>query len=274
MTKEITTWVGSTVGGAPRPPSEIEGPSLGLEYLENQRSLSQGLFSNDKKWFKGIIFWLFPNLSGKRYKIDDQTLVSKVSWDVLKISIKLIIFQFLVFLIFILCIYALQTSYPAGHPPLSLRMPFFILIDFLPSVILEHSETTTRFFFFKRLDVLQNRSSTGENLLQRNFVDVYITRDSQRLPTLERVSTGYGWYEMVGSFDIWLIAIGDVCNTVALTRLPADRSRGAQRGGETWCRGGGWLGVRGGGKGEQFAFAIELLLSWLHLRCILDGHFI
>ena len=155
----------------------------------------------------------------------------------LKISIKLMIFQFWVF-IFISCLYALQTSYPAGHPPLSLRMPFFILIDFLPSVILEHSETTTRFFFLKILDVLQNRSSTGENLLLRNFVDVYITRDSQRLPTLERVSTGYGWYEMVGSFDIWLIAIGDVCNTVALTRLPADRSRGGSERGRDVVQGG------------------------------------
>ena len=172
----------------------MEGPSLGLEYLENQRSLSQGLFSNDKKWFKGTIFWIFPNLSGKRCKIDDQTLVTKVSWDVLKISIKLIIFQFLVFLIFIfiifiLCLYALQTSYPAGHPPLSLRMPFFIPIDFLPSVILEHSETITRFFLKSWMYY-----KTGVVLVwifcKFFFVDVYITRDYQRLSTLERVRKG------------------------------------------------------------------------------------
>ena len=128
-------------------------------------------------------FLTFPQFIG-------ETLQNWWSNTCFQSVLKLIIFQFWVFLIFILCLYALQTSYPAGHPPLSLRMPFFILIDFLPSVILEHSETTTRFFFFKRLDVLQNRSSTGVNLLQTFFVDVFITRDSQRLPSLERVSTG------------------------------------------------------------------------------------
>ena len=157
-------------------------------------------------------------------------------------------------------------------------MPFFILIDFLPSVILEHSETTTRFFlkgwmYYK----------TGVQLVwifgKKSFVDVDITRDSQRLySTLERVSTGLvqvtdgmiWWYYLI--FDLLQWRCLQHCSSYSTASWPVKgRLRGGVRRG---AGGGGWLGVRGGGKGEQFAFAIKLLLSWLHLRCIFDGHFI